>query len=173
MELHEGEDVPSVPAEGKVSPVDLDAAAERSSCRMAVTRRLMLLQLTRTDERPCPHLLLLPQAVFPAWSTPRVRSHLRPDCPSQGFSLPLSLSLLKSHGVVMEASFLRNNDSFQSGTAFSRAAETDGAERKDKQRRGRRRGGGGGWGVEGCYVFKANIACTVWSTRGRLIEEKI
>lgn len=33
----------------------------------------------------------------------------------------------------MEASFLLNNDSFQSRTAFSRAAETDGAEGKDKQ----------------------------------------
>lgn len=40
----------------------------------------------------------------------------------------------------MEASFLLNNDSFQSRTAFSRAAEADGAEGKDKQRIGRGEG---------------------------------
>lgn len=40
----------------------------------------------------------------------------------------------------MEASFLLDNDSFQSRTALSRAAESDGAEGKDKQRRGRGEG---------------------------------
>lgn len=58
-----------------------------------------------------------------------------------GGSKTISLSIfpyrsapLKASAVVMELCFLVNNDSFHSRTAFSPAAELDGAEGKEKER---------------------------------------
>ena len=49
---------------------------------------------------------------------------------------PYRSSPLKASAVVMELCFLVNNDSFHSRTAFSPAAELDGAEGKEKERGG-------------------------------------
>lgn len=45
-------------------------------------------------------------------------------------------ALLKASAVVMELCFLVNNDSFDSSTAFSPAADIDGAEGKETEREG-------------------------------------
>lgn len=45
-------------------------------------------------------------------------------------------ALLKASVVVMELCFLVNNDSFHFSTAFSPAADIDGAEGKEKEREG-------------------------------------
>lgn len=79
----------------------------------------------------------IPGALLPCYMQPCTKGSLVCFGGSKTISSPFSpyrSAPLKASAVVMELCFLVNNDSFHSRTAFSPAAELDGAEGKEKER---------------------------------------